>query len=300
METLDERMKALEGAVSELRESKKETERRLNRWRGAAIAMIALSLAAVSLRPGRAVADSSVTATSLARRVRNLERRVSQLLTLTGQQTTQITALQTANTTLTTQIAALQTANTTLTTSVNNLGAIVNPVSGVLGKLSSQNNNQDIFITGANLHVVNGTGDTETANGLGNLIVGYNEAGNNAPDRGGSHNIVLGMGNQYSSFGGLVAGSENGITAPYATVTGGFQNIASNPFATVTGGTQNRALRQYSSVTGGFQNSAGGQNSSVNGGSGNSANGNASTVSGGTGITLTTDGSWAGGAFHTP
>jgi hypothetical protein len=31
----------------------------------------------------------------------------------------------------------------------------------------------DVFITGANLHLVNGLQDTSTANGLGNLIVGY-------------------------------------------------------------------------------------------------------------------------------
>src|SRR5262249_13299411 len=36
---------------------------------------------------------------------------------------------------------------------------------------------QDMYITGANLHIVNGNGSTYgTANGLGNLIVGYNES----------------------------------------------------------------------------------------------------------------------------
>jgi hypothetical protein len=33
----------------------------------------------------------------------------------------------------------------------------------------------EVVITGANLRIVNGLGDTETTNGLGNLIVGYNE-----------------------------------------------------------------------------------------------------------------------------
>jgi hypothetical protein len=31
----------------------------------------------------------------------------------------------------------------------------------------------EVVITGANLHIVNGLGETETTNGLGNLIVGY-------------------------------------------------------------------------------------------------------------------------------
>src|SRR5262249_7854663 len=33
----------------------------------------------------------------------------------------------------------------------------------------------EVVITGANLRIVNGLGSTETTNGLGNLIVGYNE-----------------------------------------------------------------------------------------------------------------------------
>ena len=46
--------------------------------------------------------------------------------------------------------------------------------------------------------------DTRT-NGLGNLIVGYNELGTPGEDnRTGSHNLVVGHGNSYSSFGGWV------------------------------------------------------------------------------------------------
>src|SRR5262247_1652366 len=36
----------------------------------------------------------------------------------------------------------------------------------------------EVVITGANLRIVNGLGATETTNGLGNLIVGYNELRN--------------------------------------------------------------------------------------------------------------------------
>src|SRR5687768_2103418 len=62
---------------------------------------------------------------------------------------------------------------------------------------------KEIFITGANLHIVNGLGSTDCTdeqgepipdcpNGLGNLIVGYNESrGDFGPDvRTGSHNVV--------------------------------------------------------------------------------------------------------------
>src|SRR5215471_13626168 len=50
----------------------------------------------------------------------------------------------------------------------------------------------EVVITGANLRIVNGLGTTDTTNGLGNLIVGYNESRTNPlfpPDvRTGSHN----------------------------------------------------------------------------------------------------------------
>jgi hypothetical protein len=61
----------------------------------------------------------------------------------------------------------------------------------------------EVVVTGANLRIVNGLGTTETTNGLGNLIVGYNElrsGGRNT--RTGSHNVVVGEGNNFSSFGG--------------------------------------------------------------------------------------------------
>ena len=93
-------------------------------------------------------------------------------------------------------------------------------------------------ISGINVQVVNGLDatngfpgnpdstdplDTQT-NGLGNLIVGYNEPGNpNGDDRTGSHNVVFGHGNTYTSFGGIVGPNDNTISAPFASVTGGLQ-----------------------------------------------------------------------------
>ena len=55
----------------------------------------------------------------------------------------------------------------------------------------------DISITGANLHIVNGTGDTDgLVNGLGNVIVGYNQSRTDPSivpdDRTGSHMVVVG------------------------------------------------------------------------------------------------------------
>lgn len=59
-----------------------------------------------------------------------------------------------------------------------------------------------IVITRANLRIVNGLGTTDTTNGLGNLIVGYNEPRNrpSSPDvRTGSQNVVVGRHDNFSS-----------------------------------------------------------------------------------------------------
>ena len=69
----------------------------------------------------------------------------------------------------------------------------------------------DITISGANLHVNNGTGSTDgSVNGLGNLVIGYNELRGAGDDRSGSHNVVVGSRNNFSSYGGLVGGLPGG------------------------------------------------------------------------------------------
>ena len=76
-----------------------------------------------------------------------------------------------------------------------------------------------IRFSGVNVQVVNGAGKTGDVsgglkNGLGNLIVGYQElreadefpATDDTNDRSGSHNLVVGSGNNYSIWGGQVVG----------------------------------------------------------------------------------------------
>ena len=65
----------------------------------------------------------------------------------------------------------------------------------------------EVYITGANLHLVNGAGRTDITNGLGNLIVGYNESRAEGSDnRTGSHNLVVGKEQSFTGFGALLAG----------------------------------------------------------------------------------------------
>lgn len=140
-----------------------------------------------------------------------------------------------------------------------------------------------VRIQGANLQVVSGGGSTDAAvNGLGNLIVGYNE-NPHMNDRAGSHNLVVGAEHWYSSYGGLVAGEENAITAPSASVSGGLGNHAGGDFASVSGGFGNVASGATASVAGGFDCEASGEAASVSGGLTNLASGDSASVSGGAG-----------------
>ena len=157
----------------------------------------------------------------------------------------------------------------------------------------------ELVLTGANLRIVNGLGKTscgaedapipDCPNGLGNLIVGYNEGRvafpGNPPRtdniRTGSHNVVVGTGQNYSSFGGLVVGFQNSISGNFASVSGGAENLATGNFSSVSGGHLNLASGAASSVSGGFGNRAQGENASISGGQDNGASGKGASVSGG-------------------
>jgi hypothetical protein len=152
-----------------------------------------------------------------------------------------------------------------------------------------------LIIEGVNVHVRSGSGSTadgcwrsepdypncESLTGLGNLIVGYNDRDRGVQDRSGSHNLVIGRGHRYGSFGGLVAGRFNTIHGAFASVSGGERNIAIGNFASVSGGERNSASGFLSSVSGGHGNEASGYLSSVSGGLANNASGNFSSATGG-------------------
>jgi hypothetical protein len=174
------------------------------------------------------------------------------------------------------RVQALETLTATLQNEVQTL-------KNLLSHFSRSGN--EIFVTGANLHVVNGADTTDSVNGFGNIIIGYNEArviANTLPNvRTGSHMLVVGSQLNYSQFGGIVAGFRNATSGPYSSVTGGFFNLAGGSYSSVTGGEGNWASGQYSSITGGSSSGASGQWSSVTGGYGHAAAGQYSSVTGG-------------------
>lgn len=217
-----------------------------------------------------------------------------------------ITSLETANTALAAANAALQTDNTTLNARLAALEAKLASVSVV-----SVNNQPTVRFEGVNVQIVNGLNATNSVNGTGNLLVGYDEVrangisvcsiGTNAigtpitdatacataggvfavNHKTGSHNLVVGSQHNYSRFGGAVFGQVNTVNGNFATVSGGQGNSASGDSASVSGGSSNRASGSRASVIGGSVNTASGDIASVSGGSGNTASGFLASVSGG-------------------
>lgn len=160
--------------------------------------------------------------------------------------------------------------------------------------------NKTIRITGVNVQIVNGLQATNgnplspdtiatsltAVNGVGNLILGYNELGNaNGDDRTGSHNLVVGHGNTYASFGGIVAGWDNTIGNP--------ANPRVGAYATVAGGTLNRATSTSAAVAGGKSNVAGNDATAVLGGENNLVSGDYGTIVGGHDNFVTGSADWA-------
>ena len=118
----------------------------------------------------------------------------------------------------------------------------------------------DLYVDACNLHVQDGTGDSTqyntVPNGLGNLIVGYNEDHPDGSEKTGSHNVIVGAYHTYTNRSGLVTGDSNTITGFGAAVIGGIDNVASGSWSSVSGGVDNEASGLLSTVSGGVANVA--------------------------------------------
>jgi hypothetical protein len=104
-----------------------------------------------------------------------------------------------------------------------------------------------IEFSGANVQIVNGEGSTQTANGAGNLIIGYDES---PGQQTGSHDVIVGPEDGYTSYGSIIGGRDNKALAPYDFVAG-IANKTSDEGASVSGGKENTAEASFSSIFGG-------------------------------------------------
>ncbi len=173
-------------------------------------------------------------------------------------------------------------------------------------KLGFKDGHPIAIFNAINVQVDNGTGRTDrVVNGLGNLIIGYNETssnslyfcsnpiytlqsrctlngyqwGNNV--RRGSHNLIIGSNNSYDDYGSIIAGVGNTSNANYSNILGGIANYTAAIYSNISGGRYNETHAYFSSITGGYDNVTNGKYSSILGGRENTATGLYSSISAG-------------------
>ncbi len=202
-------------------------------------------------------------------------------------------ALADENAELEAALEAVQARNEDLENRVESLEAFISDLRTHMEVTTDARGNPAVVVSGANLHVNNGMGITDSVNGTGNLIIGYDEpSGSGDPicslgkyteagecesnggrwavsHKSGSHNVVIGRWHNYSRSSGLVAGESNSITGRGATVSGGVGNTAGDVGSSVNGGLKNTARRAEATVSGGLENRALGAYSVVGGGENN-------------------------------
>lgn len=237
-------MHLMEKRLARLENSLNQAQSRARRM-AALTAAVVIGAAALYLVPGATAQSGQGQAHGIAHRVKTLEDKVAALQAgLAAETAARIAADLQLQANINAEAAARAAADATLQGNIdaeaaariaadNTLQSQITPMSAVLQPFSKVGN--DLIITGVNLHIRNGSGGTSNLNALGNLIVGYNEGAFPAGQIG-SHNIVVGLNHTFTSFGGLVAGLANRISAPHASVTGGFGNEAAGQFSSVSGG----------------------------------------------------------------
>lgn len=239
------------------------------------LALPVLAAAQPSTAFVKRLSDLEALAANLAAAVNDLRNQnaalVSQVNTLTAQSQAMGTQLNTQSATITALQAALNqkiaetrgyadnAANLARTNANAYSDSRLAPVSDKLIHITRNGNN--LLINGANVFIRNGLGSTySTGNGLGNLILGYNESRNQGtanPDvRTGSHNLIVGSGANYTLNGSYITGINNTSNGHHASVYGGTGNVATGTYSVVVGGFNNKTNGGWSAILGGRDRTA--------------------------------------------
>ena len=98
-------------------------------------------------------------------------------------------------------------------------------VIGLNDYVSVIDSTNNVMVSGANFQITNGLGAEPSSwlgqtgtNGLGNLIIGYNEETGYAEEyvKTGSHNLVIGVDHSYMGYGNIIGGMRNEVNAQYS------------------------------------------------------------------------------------
>jgi hypothetical protein len=175
-----------------------------------------------------------------------LQLQINDLATAQAATDATVSALLTDVETLQTDVEALEAANAVLEA---DYAALQSTVADLTSYIVVDTDQDAVHFVGANVYVQSGAGATDaTVTGLGNLIVGYNEAG--VAGRAGSHNLIVGMEHSYDSYGGVVFGTKNYVMSAGGSVLGGTRSEATGENAVVLGGNGNTAAGRESTVLG--------------------------------------------------
>ena len=93
---------------------------------------------------------------------------------------------------------------------IDDLESMVNQqfstIQALLACIDPSSSATEIIFDGCNVNIRNGDNASNSANMLGNLIIGYNEG---FDSRTGSHNLIIGSGHGYDGTSGIKAGTDN-------------------------------------------------------------------------------------------
>jgi len=145
--------------------------------------------------------------------------------------------------------------------------AVLNTMSIVNVRNGQGGQTPTLRIEKVDVQIVNGTGSSFTPNGVGNLVMGYNDLRlDDTDDRRGSHNIIAGIRNNYSKACGLNIGFENELHGDMASLLSTENSKSMAWCSNVTGGYINTSLGMWSCIIAGSYNYNEGMNASICGG----------------------------------
>ena len=135
--------------------------------------------------------------------------------------------------------------------SVDLLAARLEATQTLLAPVSYDARKGSWTLTGVNLQVRNGTGSTAgDGDGTGNIVVGWNEAGEDDV-RTGSHNVIVGTGHSWEGHSGLATGTDHLLAGVGAATLGGEGNTVTADDGVVIGGQDNTVAALLGVVVGG-------------------------------------------------
>ncbi|HVX34096.1 MAG TPA: hypothetical protein VHA80_13235 [Solirubrobacterales bacterium] len=150
------------------------------------------------------------------------------------------------------RLAALEAENKSLAERLDGATARVAALEGTFAGVTREGTT--LKFSGMNLQVLSGAGSQTATNGLGNVIIGYDEE---PAEQSGSNNLVMGtVGQGFDSTGGILGGLGNFMGGEDQFVSGA-ENEATGAVAAIVGGDRNKVLGSGATAVSGVLNEIG-------------------------------------------